>query len=217
MGLKRRSCTPRVQIQNFTCNRGMAMSMPCEEAKSAPEFRWYALYTKSRQERVTSALLESLGVSVFLPSTAEVHQWSDRKRSVNVPLFPGYLFIRTDPWSKTKVSVLKAPGVVGFVGNHTGPLPIPDDEIENIRTLFQCGARCKPHMYLKEGDPVRIVRGPLIGIEGTLLRSGARTQLVISIHIIQRAVAVVVSEQDVEPIRTDSAGRLNADPHADVA
>jgi transcriptional antiterminator NusG len=188
----------------------MAMAMPYEAAKSAPKFRWYALYTKSRQERVTSTLLESLGVSVFLPWTTEVHQWSDRKQLVNVPLFPGYLFIRIDPWSKTKVNVLKAPGVVGFVGNRTGPLPIPGDEIENIRTLFQSGARCKPHSYLKQGDPVRIVRGPLIGIEGTLLRSGAKTQLVISVHIIQRAVAVVVSEQDVEPVRTDCAGTLDA-------
>jgi transcription termination/antitermination protein NusG len=190
----------------------MAMGMYCGAARSIPEVRWYALTTKSRQERVASAMLESLGTPVFLPLSEEVHQWSDRKQLVSVPLFPGYLFIRTDPWRKTKVSVLKAPGVVSFVGNHTGPLPIPDGEIENIRTMFQRGARCTPHVYLKEGDRVRIVRGPLTGIEGTLLRSGAKTQLVISIHIIQRSVTVIVSEQDVEPILTDSTRTLKADP-----
>jgi transcriptional antiterminator NusG len=185
------------------------MILQWNTATSAPN-RWYALSTKSRQEGVASATLNSLGIPVFLPSRAEVHQWSDRKRSVNVPLFPGYLFIRTDPWSKTKFSVLNAPGVVSFVGNHNGPLPIPDGEIENIRIMFQRGAPCTPHTYLKEGDRVRIVRGPLTGIEGTLLRSGPKTQLVISINIIQRSVAVVVSGQDIEPILTDSKRR--ADP-----
>ena len=193
------------------------MVMHCEAAESAPEVRWYALSTKSRQERVASAMLESLGVPVFLPMSAEVRQWSDRKQLVNVPLFPGYLFIRTHSRGKTKVSVLRAPGVVSFVGNHTGPLPIPDGEIENIRTMFQRGAPCSPHVYLKEGDRVRIVRGPLIGIEGTLVRSGAKTQLVISINIIQRSVAVVVSEQDVEPTLTGSRRTLEADPAVAVA
>jgi transcription antitermination factor NusG len=162
-------------------------------------------------------MLESLGIPVFLPLSAEVHQWSDRKQLVSVPLFPGYLFIRTDPWHHAKITVLKAPGVVSFVGNQTGPLAIPDGEIENIRTIFECGAAHSPHVYLKEGDRVRIVRGPLTGIEGTLLRSGAKTQLVISIEIIQRSVAVVVSEQDVERILTGFQRTLEADPALAVA
>lgn len=188
------------------------MVMHCEAAESALEVRWYALSAKSRQERIASTALSALGKNVFLPLTVELHQWSDRKQIVSVPLFPGYLFIRTDPWRNSKVSVLKAPGVVNFVGNQTGPLPIPDGEIENIRTIFQRRVTCTPHIYLKEGDLVRIVRGPLTGIEGTLLRYGAKTQLVISINIIQRSVAVVVPERDVEPIPTDSPRTLEADP-----
>ena len=174
--------------------------------------RWYALSTKSRQERVASTTLIALGMTVFLPLTREVHQWSDRKRAVLVPLFPGYLFIRINPWKNGKISVLQAPGIVNFVGNQTGPLPIPDSEIDSIRIMFQRGARFSPHAYLKEGDRVRIVRGPLTGIEGTFLRSGTRTQLVISINIIQRSVAVVVSGQDVEPILSAGPPPLKTDP-----
>jgi transcription antitermination factor NusG len=170
----------------------------------ASDSRWFAVWTRSRQEKVAATMLNTLGVHHFLPLRSELRQWSDRKQMVNVPLFAGYLFVRMNPTKGSRLEVLKARGVAGFVGNQTGPLPIPDGEIETIRTMFQRGAPCSPHVYLKEGDRVRMVRGPLTGIEGTLLRSGAKTQLVISIHIIQRSVAVVVSEQDVESILTYS-------------
>jgi transcription antitermination factor NusG len=161
--------------------------------------------------------LHALDIPFFLPMNDEVHQWSDRKQVVSVPLFPGYLFVHIEPLSKKKLHVVNAPGVVGFVGNQSGPLPIPDSEIESIRTMFTRGDKCRPHAFLKEGDRVRMVRGPLIGIEGTLLRSGAKAQLVISINIIQRSVAVTVSEHDVEPVLSDAAPGLNADPPLAVA
>ena len=186
--------------------------MDYESTNSAPEARWYALFTKSRQERIASIRLQALDIPFFLPMNDEVHQWSDRKQLVSVPLFPGYLFIHIERLSKKKLHVVNAPGVVGFVGNQSGPLPIPDSEIESIRTMFTRGDKCRPHAFLKEGDRIRMVRGPLSGIEGTLLRSGAKAQLVVSINIIQRSVAVTVSEHDVEPALSHAAPGLNADP-----
>ena len=191
--------------------------MDYESANSAPDVRWYALFTRSRQERVASMRLQALDVPFFLPMNDEVHQWSDRKQVVSVPLFPGYLFVHIERLSKKRLHVVNAPGVVGFVGNRSGPLPIPDSEIESIRAVFTRGEKCRPHAFLKEGDRVRMVRGPLSGIEGTLLRSGAKAQLVVSINIIQRSVAVVVSEKNVEPILTGSRGTLKADPPPAVA
>ena len=193
------------------------MVMDYEAGKFDPDTRWYAVSTRSRQERVASATLDALGIPLFLPLESQVRQWSDRKQVVTVPLFPGYLFVRTDPWSKAKLDVLRAPGVVGFIGNHTGPLPIPDCQIEYIRTAFTRGVRCSSHAFLKEEDRVRVVRGALTGIEGTLLRTGSKAQLVISIEMIQRSVAMTVSEQDVEPILSDSARGLDVDRSVAVA
>lgn len=168
----------------------------------APESRWYAVFTRSRQERIAAAMLDALGVQQFLPTTAQLHQWTDRKQVVNLPLFPGYLFVHVNPSPETALRVRKVPGVVDFVGNHSGPLPIPDSQIEDIRTVLAKGVQCSPHPFpaLEEGDRVRVVRGVLAGIEGTFIRNGSKGQLIISVEMIQRSLALNVSWQDVEPI-----------------
>ncbi len=167
--------------------------------------RWYAVWTRSRFEKMAANTLESRGIDHYLPLQVELRQWSDRKQSVEVPLFPSYIFVHVDALSKDKLEVLKTPGVVGFVGSATGPLPIPDHEIESVRKAVLCGANSAPRALLKEGERVRVVRGALAGIEGNLLRFGSKSQLVISIEMIQRSVAVTVSEQDVEAMYADSA------------
>ena len=164
------------------------------------QLRWYAVITRSRQERVAAAMLDALGVQQFLPIAAEVHQWSDRRQVVNLPLFPGYLFVRTTLSPETSLRVRKVPGVVDFVGNQSGPLFIPDGEIEDIRTVLARGASCSPHPFLCEGDRVRVVRGVLAGIEGTFVRNGSKDQLIISVELIRRSIAFNVPRQDVEAV-----------------
>ena len=165
--------------------------------------RWYAVKTRSRGEKVAATMIDALGINHFLPLAPELRQWSDRKQVVNLPLFPGYLFVRMNPSKESTLPVLRVPGVVGIVGNHAGPSPIPDYEIEGVRRVLEHGVQCAPHPFLKEGDRVRIVRGALAGVEGTLIRSNSETRLAISIEMIQRSISVSVLRQDVEPVADD--------------
>ena len=161
---------------------------------------WYAVTTKSRQEKVVASMLEYLEVANFLPLLNEEHRWSDRKQIVAMPLFQGYVFVRITTSGELQLRVLKVPGVVDFVRSRSGPLPIPDKEIEDVRAVLSHGVGCSAHPFLKAGDRVRVVRGPLGGIEGTLIRSGSQSKLIISIEMIQRSVAASVAESDVEPV-----------------
>jgi transcription antitermination factor NusG len=167
--------------------------------------RWFAVWTRSRQEKVAAAMLATVGVQHFLPLKSELRQWSDRKQTVSVPLFSGYLFVRMNPNRDSRLQVLKAPGIAGFVGNSTGPLPIPDQQIEDIRTVLTKRVECTALPLLAEGDRVRVVRGPLAGIEGRLARGNSTSRLLISIEMIHKTLAVTVSRDDVELVDAEAA------------
>jgi len=169
----------------------------------SPGAHWYAVTARSRQEKVAAAMLDAQGITNFLPVAAEVRQWSDRKQIVNIPLFPGYLFVHINPLTDSLLPILKVPGVVGIVRNQTGPLPVPDQEINDIRRVLAQGIQCSPHPFLKMGDRVQITRGALAGLVGTLVRVNTESRLVISIEMIQRSIAVTVALKDVEPIAGD--------------
>jgi transcription antitermination factor NusG len=179
--------------------------MTSEIGTYAPNFRWYAVWIRSRQEKAVATMLEALSVSHFLPLKSEVRQWSDRKQLVQVPLFSGYLFVQIDPIHDNRLKVLKTPGVIGLVGNNTGPLPIPDQQIDSIRKVLSCGAQYTESPTLKAGDRVQVVRGALAGIEGTLLRTPSETRLIISVDMIQRSIVVDVSRQDIESVMIQAA------------
>jgi transcription elongation factor/antiterminator RfaH len=166
---------------------------------------WFAVWTKSRQEKAAASILETLGVQHFLPLKSEFRQWSDRKQAVSVPLFSGYLFVRMNPSKDSRLQVLKTPGVAGFVGNSTGPLPIPDQQIESIRTVLSNRIEFATLPLIEEGDPVRVVRGVLAGVEGTYVRANSASRLIISIQMIHQSLAVSVSRHDVEPISRNAA------------
>jgi transcription termination/antitermination protein NusG len=161
---------------------------------------WYAVTTKSRQEKVVASMLEYLEVPNFLPLVNEERRWSDRKQMIAMPLFQGYVFVRITTSCEFQLRVQKVPGVVDFVRARGGPLAIPDREIEDVRAVLSHGVACSPHPFLKVGDRVRVVRGPLAGIEGTLVRSGSQSKLVISVEMIQRSVSVDVALSAVEPV-----------------
>lgn len=159
---------------------------------------WFAVWTKSRQEKIAVAMIGSLGVTNFLPLKSELRQWSDRKQTVNVPLFSGYLFVKISLVDDSRLRILQIPGVAGFLGNSQGPLPIPQDQIDAVRSVVERKIECTVHPLLNEGDSVRVVRGPLAGIQGRLVRMNSLTRLVISISLIHRSLSVHVDREDVE-------------------
>jgi len=174
--------------------------------------RWFAVWTRSRQEKVAASMLQMVGVDHFLPLKSELRQWSDRKQTVSVPLFTGYLFVRMSPTKDSRLQVLKAPGIAGFVGNSNGPLPIPDQQIEDIRTVLAARAECEVLPILEEGDRVRVLRGPLAGVVGRLVQSNSTARLLISIEMINKTLAVSVLRQDVELIDRYAAGPSKLKP-----
>jgi transcriptional antiterminator NusG len=181
------------------------MAIDHETEKYPSGAQWFALWTRSRQEKASAAVLETLNITCFLPLKSEVRQWSDRNQTVQVPLFSGYLFVRMNPTKDSRLQVLKTPGIAGFVGNNAGPLPIPDKQIDDIRTVLTQRADCSILPLLEEGDLVRVVRGPLAGVEGQLLQSNSATRLLISIEMINKTLSVKVLREDVERLNQYAA------------
>jgi transcription antitermination factor NusG len=159
---------------------------------------WYALRTRSRHEKVVRDQLMHQGIEPLLPTVKRLSQWKDRKKEVEVPLFSGYCFVRFH--SDQKMPVLKTAGVVDIVGGGHRPEPIPDEEITAIQTLMTSVLPYDPHPYLQEGMKVEVVRGPLQGVQGILLRKDKRHRLILGVRIIQQAAAVEINVGDVVPV-----------------
>lgn len=162
------------------------------------EARWYAVRTRSRHEKVVRDQLDGRGVEVFLPLWERLSRWKDRKKKIQSPLFPGYCFARFE-WGD-RLLVLKAVGVAGLVGINGKAEPIPDTEIDAIRTLVATTLRYDPHPYLVEGMEVEVVRGPLMGARGRLLRKDRAARLVLSVNLIRKSVTVEIDAADVTPV-----------------
>jgi len=162
------------------------------------EDRWYAVQTRPRHEKKVALQIEEKGISAFLPLLTRVHQWSDRRKVVQVPLFPCYAFVHLIPSDENRLCVLKTDGVLGFVGIRGDGLPIPEKEIESIRTLVARGASFAPYPFLKVGQRVRIRGGCLDGLEGILVARDSNRNLIVSIDLIQRSVAVRIDGYDLE-------------------
>lgn len=160
--------------------------------------QWFAVWTRSRQEKSAATMLATLGVPHYLPLKSEVHQWSDREKTVTVPLFSGYLFVRINLAKDSRLRVLSTSGIAGFVGNHAGPFPIPNHQIEDIRTVLETRIEYTVIPVLNEGDRVRVVRGPLAGIQGRLVRNNSSSRLSISIETIRQSLLINVPRHDVE-------------------
>jgi transcription antitermination factor NusG len=170
---------------------------PLVEAE--PE-NWYGLQTRSRHEKIVVQRLAERGVKTFLPLVTEVHRWSDRKKSVQMPLFSCYVFAKFAPKREERLRVLRVDGVFGLVGAGGEGAPIPDEQIHAVRSLIDGQLPWSSHPFLKIGQRVRIRSGALDGMEGILVsRNGDRT-LVISVDAIQRSLAVRVEGYEVEAV-----------------
>lgn len=161
--------------------------------------RWYAAYTRSRHEKSVAEQLRRRDVETFLPLYHSTHRWKNGDHRLQMPLFPGYAFVRID--LKDRLHVLKVPGVVHLVGFGGAPTPLGDEEVETLRQALGEEARVAPHPYLIEGRRVRVTAGPFAGSEGILVRRRGAKRVVLSIDLIQRSIIVDVEANWLEPAR----------------
>jgi transcription antitermination factor NusG len=158
------------------------------------------VHTRSRHEKAVAAQLRRRGVDTYLPLVAEIHRWSDRRKLVQVPLFPGYAFIRACDSNATLAAVAQVESIVAIVGARPGGTPIPDAEMEAVHRLVSHNIPCVNYPFLKVGQRVRIRGGALDGVEGTLVAVKGSTTLVVSIELIQRSLAVRIEGYDIEVV-----------------
>ncbi len=159
---------------------------------------WYAVSVRPRHEKLVTRHLEHQGVNYFLPAYRSVRHWKDRRKELEMALFPGYVFVNLN--LRDRGGVLRAPGVVQFVTFQGRPAVVPDSEIRALESGLHAGLRLQPHPYLRQGARVRVKRGPLTGVEGIMVRRKERFRLVLSIDLIMRSVMFEVDEADVEPL-----------------
>ncbi|HEV2397373.1 MAG TPA: UpxY family transcription antiterminator [Candidatus Sulfotelmatobacter sp.] len=174
--------------------------MPVEFNPLADQPCWYAIRTRSRHEKLVARQLESQGIQSFLPLINKIHQWSDRRKEVQEPLFSGYAFVHLNQGSDERVRVLKTQGVVNFVGVQGVGTPIPNQEIDNLNTLLASTAEYEERPFLYVGQRVRVCGGALDGIEGILTAENTDRSVVISVGLIQRSLSVRVAGYNVEPV-----------------
>ena len=160
---------------------------------------WFAIWTRSRHEKIVrDQLAKKSDVDVFLPTIGKWSRWKDRKKKIDWPLFPGYVFARFV--ADERVGILKVDGVVQIISNNGMLSAIPDEEIDSIRTLVESELAYDPVPLIKEGDMVKVTSGPLKGVVGRLVtKKGASARLVLSVDLIGQAVSVEVDAADVKP------------------
>lgn len=160
--------------------------------------RWYALYVRSRHEKVVEGGLRGKGYTAFSPFYRSKRKRVDRTTEVDVPLFPGYVFCHFD--ANKRLPILMTPGIVGLVGTTNRPEPVHEIEIASIRTLALSGRPVQPWPFLKSGQRVRLQAGPLAGAEGIFVRVKDAWNLVVSVSLLQRSVSVTIDTESVEPL-----------------
>jgi transcriptional antiterminator NusG len=159
---------------------------------------WYAVYTKSRHEKLAEINLKNRGVTTFLPLREVVSRWKDRNKTINVPLFPSYVFVKIGFMDMHKVMYTK--GVLKVIGCNDTPVPVPAEQVESIRTLIQSKLKYDPYPYLDMGREVLIKSGPLQGIIGKIMEKRSKHRFVLSIDLIKKSVSVEVDVLDMEPL-----------------
>ena len=164
------------------------------------EIHWYAVQTRARHEKRVAERFREKGLPIFLPLVSEVRRWSDRKKMVELPLFGCYVFVKVAASREERLRVCCIDGVLRIVGGKGEGAPIPNDQIEAVRTITSQQLGWTEHPFLKIGQRVRIKSGALNGVEGILVaRDGDRT-LVVSVDAIQRSLSVRIEGYDVESV-----------------
>jgi len=157
---------------------------------------WYALYTCPRHEKCVAHQIEQRSIPCFLPLYRVMHRWTDRRKQLELALFPGYVFVKIA--LKDRLRILQVPSAVRLVSFNGQPAALPEADIEGLRQRLLCGS-VEPHPYLRVGRRVRVCGGPMQGLEGIVVRRKDRCRVVFSVDLIMQSVAVEVDESDLEP------------------
>jgi transcription antitermination factor NusG len=159
---------------------------------------WWALYTRHQHEKVVADTLSAKGFEVFLPLYESIRRWKDRQKQISLPLFPCYVFVRSEV--KRQLHVVSTPGVHMILSRGERVAVIPDSEIMAVRKSLEGSLPIEPHPYLKCGERVRVTRGSLLGVEGVLVRQKNLCRLILSVDMLARSVSVEIDVSDVEPV-----------------
>jgi transcription antitermination factor NusG len=168
---------------------------------------WYAAYTYPRHEKAVFEQLIQKSVECYLPLCEEVHRWTDRSVRVQLPLLPGYVFVRIR--LSERRNVLSVASVIRILSFNGHPQPLPESEIEALKRSLQHRRVERLPYYLSKGDKVRIKSGPLEGLEGIVERQKGRSRIVISINAIMNSVAVDLQADDLEPAVSSGEARFH--------
>jgi transcription antitermination factor NusG len=160
--------------------------------------KWFALRVKPRFERTVATSARNKGYEEFLPLYQCRRRWSDRFRSVELPLFPGYIFCQLNP--EFRLPLLTIPGALHFIGVGRIPAPIEDEEIAALQTAMRSGLWAEPWPFLNVGQRVRLEEGPLAGLEGLLIEVRNKQRLIVSVTLLKRSVAVEIERDWVRPL-----------------
>ena len=175
----------------FTCAPPLCVEAPAE-------VQWYAAYTSANHEKRVAQQLEWRSVEHFLPVYESVRRWKDRRVRLQLPLFPGYVFVRLA--LRDRLRVLAVPGVARLVGFNGHPTPVPAVDIEAIRASLAGNRDVQPHPYVRCGQRVRVLSGPLAGFSGIVVRQKNRTRFVVSFDVLERSVAVEMDDSDLQAV-----------------
>lgn len=167
-------------------------------AGSSGRLGWYALQVRSRKEIYVASQIMGKGFECLLPMYKSIRQWSDRKKELEQPLFPGYLFCRFD--FQERRPLITVPGVLQILGNGRTGIPVPDDEISALRLAVSSGMPKQPWPYLEVGQRVRVNYGTLTGLEGILVNVKGNHRVVLSVTLLQRSVALEVETAWLSPV-----------------
>jgi transcription antitermination factor NusG len=167
---------------------------------------WYALHVRSRLEKLVQNQLESKGYETFLPLYTALRGWSDRTKRCSQPLFSNYVFCRFD--IRSRLPILITPGVKAVVGHGKMPIAVDEMELETIRRVLESKAPSLPWSYLREGERVTVMAGPLTGLTGIVVREKGCDRLVISITLLMRSVAVEIDRRCVKPVNDSAISEL---------
>jgi transcription antitermination factor NusG len=180
------------------------------------DYPWYAVWVRSRHEKTVEDILAGKGFETFLPLYRSRRRWSDRIQEVDLPLIPGYVFCRFDVVHR--LPILTTPGVVHIVANGRTPTPVDETEMESLITAVGAGVHMQLWPFLKIGQRVSIEEGPLRSLEGILVTTKGSDQLILSVSLLQRSVAIAVDRRWVRPLENAArfAGASSAGRHVPV-
>ncbi len=160
---------------------------------------WFAVETRPRFEKKVAAQIENKGFKAFLPLLTENHTWTDRNKSITLPLFRGYAFVHTDRSQHAYQAILRTAGLIRFVSFGGVVAEVAQKQIDDLELLLRQKGPLSLHAFLNVGQRVRIRSGSLKGLEGILVKN-EKEKLVVSIQSIQRSLAIEIQGYDLETV-----------------